>query len=101
MLMQTRLDMFPFPSNGKANPKNSITHIVVTCPKEFQFPSNGKEYQKEGDLLEADGRFLFQFPSNGKEYQKRHGFDPNALTSEFQFPSNGKADQKLVRLLSG
>ena len=42
------MNLFQFPSNGKAYPKLFIGTEPIAAGKAFQFPSNGKAYPKKG-----------------------------------------------------
>ena len=61
------LDMFRFPSNGKADSNASKVHAEIVAGT-FRFPSNGKAYINIKELQLEESRYWFPFPSNGKAY---------------------------------
>ena len=95
-ILEWRVWVFQFPSNGKAYPKRANQLINSAFGSPFQFPSNGKAYPKEFSKATNIYKSLFQFPSNGKAYPKlvnaEKGSKVHRIT--FQFPSNGKAYPK-------
>ena len=118
--------MFQFPSNGKAQRKQSDLNggrpnpnILVSIP--FKRESTAKDklinpctgrhvyvvsipFKRESTAKVNNGssngqsQSLFQFPSNGKAQRKHRGipYTPTWVV-EFQFPSNGKAQRKPFR----
>ena len=64
------VEMFQFPSNGKAYPKETEEFAIPSNEIWFQFPSNGKAYPKLIAKIRPAQLWLFQFPSNGKAYPK-------------------------------
>ena len=119
-------EMFPFPSNGKADPKAGLdadfvegTRVSIPFKREslskvntisvcearqyisFNSLQTGKPIQSRGIPIVPDKNCDtngFQFPSNGKAYPKMEMFGDKSLSrwDAFQFPSNGKAYPKIT-----
>ena len=88
---------FQFPSNGKADPKQSTVRVLSQFLL-FQFPSNGKADPKPGseDPWIPPSPSCFNSLQTGKRIQSESNeWDYNNY-GKFQFPSNGKADPKMV-----
>ena len=102
MLAHSMVTKFQFPSNGKAEPKNS-PEVIDFGAQEFQFPSNGKAEPKTGHILyrEHPHRWVrFQFPSNGKVYPKEWQDNPVSTSNGFNSLQTGKRIQRLIAALS-
>ena len=113
--------MFPFPSNGKAEHKShrqratraTVERVSIPFKREttsqaqlclepetrrsaFRFPSNGNAYRKRAAEIGDSQVEMFRFPSNGKPHRKISWFNAYSVgqTWAFRFPSNGKEEHK-------
>ena len=87
--------MFPFPSNGKADPNIAPTPRKNPAADVFPFPSNGKADPKLVPDVSGGATKSFHSLQTGKRIQNDLiAFDEIATFTEFPFPSNGKADPK-------
>ena len=83
----------PFKREGTCEPPAEKGPISTKPVDLFQFPSNGKARVNRFKVVPSVKRHsMFQFPSNGKARVNEYTCNTLIeLNSVFQFPSNGKA----------